>query len=608
VTLRSALVVLAVATFVFAACKGRPRPGEYGSSGRAMPSFFGSSLGKIVAIDLSGGVAESSGGGLFPAPASRTFVGLVRSLERAKEDQDTKAVYLKLGTQRVGWAQTEEIARLLAAVREQGKPVTCHADSLGNSATWLLARGCDRIWLSPAGNVDTVGIAAQLVYVKGALDKLEVEADFIAVGKYKSAAEALTREGPSEAARESLTVTIKSIRKNWLEGTLGARKAPGVRDALENGPWSAKEAKARGLVDEVGYESEAIDEIKQRAGVERVSTAFGPRTDGEDSPPDITEIIRALTGADERSGGRPHVAVVVAEGSISMEPGGILEGGGVTAKALRKTLRRLAKEDAVKAVVLRVDSPGGSALASDLIWHELFELGKKKPLVASVGDMAASGGYYLACAARKIVAERTSIVGSIGVVGGKIVLGPALEKHGVNSVTIAASDAPGAERRAAYTSALTRWDDPTRDRMKKSMLEIYDLFLDRVAQGRGLPVDKIKPHAEGRIWSGELSKELGLVDEMGGLTRAIEITRELGELDERAPVIVAGGADSLIETLLLGSDASESAVRAALDRHQSSNTLLAALPSELRAFVGAHGPLAAGESTVAALPYAVLVR
>lgn len=589
-------------------CEGRPRVGTYSSSSGSTPGFFSSVSGKIMAVDLSEGAPEATGGGLFPLPASRLYIGLVRSLDRAKDDQDVKGVYVRLGTEQLGWARSEEVGRLLGEIRGKGKPVVCHADSITNPSSWMLARGCDRIWLSPAGDADTIGIAAQLIHVKGALDKLDVDADFVGVGKYKSAIEPLTREEPSEAAREALLATIRSFRKNWLDGVSAARKNPGLREALESGPWSAAEAKARGIVDEVGYESEALADIKKKAGVERVATAFG-RKAADDSPPDISEIIRVLTGADESAGGRPHVAVIVAEGSISMEPGGLFGGGGITAKAMIKTIKKIAKDDSVKSVVLRIDSPGGSALASDLMWYELRELGKKKPIVASVGEMAASGGYYLAVGAKRILAERTSIVGSIGVFGGKIVIGDALAKYGVDTYTLPASDAPGAEARAAYLSPFTQWDKSTRERVETVMREIYRLFLDRVSQGRGVGVDKIEPHAQGRIWSGEHGKERGLVDEIGGLVDAIRIARELGELDERAPVVVEGGAESLFETLLLGSDASDAEVGAAVARAEARRSpLLSAVPPEIRTAISACAPLASGESTVAALPYAVLVR
>jgi protease-4 len=589
-------------------CEGRPRSGTYSSSGSSAPGFFSSISGKIVAIDLSEGAPEATGGGLFPLPASRLYVGLVRALDRAKADQDVKGVYVRIGTDQLGFARSEEVGRLLGEVRAKGKPVVCHADMITNPSIWLLARGCDRIWLSPAGDAGTIGIASQLIHVKGALDKLEVGADFVGVGKYKSAIEPLTREEPSEAAREALLATIRSFRKSWLDGITSARKAPGLREALEQGPWGAQEAKARGVVDEVGYESEALLDIKQRAGVERLVTAFGPKAN-DDSPPDISEIIRVLTGADESAGGRPHVAVIVAEGSISMESGGFLGGGGITAKALTKTIKKIAKDDSVKSVVLRIDSPGGSALASDLIWYELRELGKKKPIVASVGSMAASGGYYLAVGAQRILAEKTSIVGSIGVFGGKIVIGDALAKYGVDTYTIAASDAKGADARAAYESPLTPWDDATRARITQVTREIYDLFKDRVAKGRNVTADKIEPHAQGRIWSGEHGKERGLVDEIGGLVDAIRIARELGDLDERAPVVVEGGAESLFETLLLGSDANESEVSAAVARAEARRSpLLSAVPPEIRTAIGACAPLATGERTVAALPYAIIVR
>jgi protease IV len=604
-----AALLIGAGALALASCEGRPRSGTISSSSSSTRGFFAAAAGKIVAIDLSDGVPESTGGGFFPLPASRTYVGLVRALDRAKHDQDAKGVYVRLGTEPLGFAQAEELGRLLGAIRDKGKPIVCHADSITNATAWLLARGCERIWLSPAGDADTVGIAAQLVHVKGALDKLEVAADFVHVGKYKSFSEPLERESPSEESRQALLFTIKSFRKNWLDGTTAARKQPDLRQALERGPWSAKEAKARGLVDEIGYETQAHDDIKKRAGVERLASAFGRKTDS-DSPPDFTEIIRALTGADERAGGRPHVAVVVAEGSISMRGGGLLDGGGgITAKSMKRTLKKLAKNDSVKAVVLRIDSPGGSALASDLLWHELRELGKKKPLVASVGGMAASGGYYLASAAKTIIAERTSIVGSIGVVGGKIVIGDALEKYGVNTFTLPASDEPGADHRAAYSSPLIAWDSPTRDRVRKAMIDIYDLFLDRVSQGRGVPVEKIKPFAEGRIWSGEHGKERGLVDQLGGLADAIQLARELGELDDRAPVVVEGGAESLFETLLLGSDASDAELSAAVARLQARQSPIArALPPELRAFVGAYSALTEGETTTLALPYALFVR
>ena len=272
-------------------------------------------------------------------------------------------------------------------------------------------------------------------------------------------------------------------------------------------------------------------------------------------------------------------------------------------------MRRLVRDDSVKAVVLRIDSPGGSALASDLLWHELMELRKKKPLIASIGDMAASGGYYLASAANRVVAEPTSIVGSIGVVGGKLVLGRALSNLGVNAVTFPASPEPGAAERAAYMSALTPWDDATRERVQRQMSSVYELFLQRVATGRKTTVDAVRPHAEGRIWSGAQGKERGLIDELGGLRRSIALARQLGGLDAQAPVVVEGGADSLLEALLVGEGADAAQLGMALERMQAARApLLRAIGHELGPFIGGLNPLLGREPVLTVLPFALVVR
>jgi protease IV len=337
-----------------------------------------------------------------------------------------------------------------------------------------------------------------------------------------------------------------------------------------------------------------------------VKVAFGSGAN-QDSPLNLAEIIRILSGADERAGGRARIAVVPAQGGISMGSGGLFEGG-IAEKALNKTLRRLAREDAVKAVVLRIDSPGGSALASDLIWHELMELRKKKPVIASVGNMAASGGYYMACGASRVIAEATSIVGSIGVVGGKIVFAGLLDELGVDSVTFAASPAPGAVERAAYLSPLTSWDDATRERVRREMQSIYDLFIQRCATGRAVPAERIRASAEGRIFSGLQGKERGLVDEIGGLERALSVARELGKLDADAPVVVEGAAESLLELLMMDEGANESEVARAAARLEARHKAMARLvPRRAQPYFASMAPFFSGERTATALPFALLL-
>jgi protease-4 len=589
------------------ACAGRPHPATGDRKG-GLPVTLGKSEGQVVELDLTAGVPESTGGSvMFPLTARRTYAGLIRTLGDALGDQRVTGIYVGLGGNELGWARTEELGQLLGRIRARGKPVVCHAHNLSNASAWLVGAGCDRVWLSPAGSVDAVGIAAEVLYFRNALDKLKIRADFLSIGKYKSAAEGFTREGPSDEARESLTETLASIRSSWLDGMQAARRAPTVRDALEHGPWSPEEAKAQGLVDAVGYESEARADAEQRGQASKTTPRFGPHATGDKF--DLTEVVRLLSGADDRSSGRPHVALVPAEGAINLRASGTFGGGGILAEPLIKTLRKLKTDDSVKAVVLRIDSPGGSALASDLIWHELMQLRQKKPLVASVGDMAASGGYYLACAAQRVVAERTSIVGSIGVLGGKLVVDQSLAALGVNAVVFPASPDPDAVNRAGYESLVVPWDDAVRERVRSSMQAVYDLFIRRVAEGRGRPAAEIRPVAEGRIWSGVQGKERGLVDELGGLGRALELGRELGGLDANAPVTVEGPGTSLFETLLLDDDASAQAIAQAIRELKPPVAgLVDALPARLRPFASSLTPLVGGEHTLVALPFALVVE
>lgn len=599
--IRSALLPLLALAL---ACTGRPRYFN-AQDGEGKPP--GTRDKRLLEIDLSSGVQDGAAVGFFQLPASRTYPGLIRAIERALDDETTAGVYLRLGTQSLGFARSGELGQLFARFKRKKLPVVCHAHDYDNASAGLVLRGCSRIWLSEAGSMDTVGIAAELIHVKGLLDRLKVGAEILSVGKYKSGAEPLTREEPSEATRESLSATLASLRQSWLDGAEQERPGHGLREKLENGPYSPEEAKGAGLVDAVGFESDARAEARRLSKTSFYATAFGPRSSAKDGL-NVAKLIRIITGGDDGSEGRPRVAVVTAEGAIGMDSGGPLSSGGITAKSLNKTLRRLRDDSTIKAVVLRIDSPGGSPLASDLIWHEMMELGKKKPLIASVGAMAASGGYYIACAAQKLVAEPTSIVGSIGVFGGKLIIGPALKEIGVNAFIVSANPAPGAAERAAYLSPFTPWDDATQGRVEANMQSIYDLFVARVAKARKMSPELVHTHAQGRIWSGVQGKERGLVDELGGLSRALDLARQQAGLPRDAPVSVEGQRESLLELLLLGEDASEEEIRLALSRLEKNRALLSSLPAGLRVYVDAVSSLASGESVVAALPFALTLR
>lgn len=594
------LIILSLLVFAWG-CSPRQRYVE----GEAPAKPPGPNDPKLVEIDLSSGVSEGASSGLFQLPAQRTYTGLVRALEQLTENKQTAGVFLKLGTTGIDLSRAAEIGDLLGRAREKRLPVVCHAHDIGNATSALLLRGCSSIWLSAAGSVDTVGIAAELVHLKGLLDRLKIQADFISMGRYKSGAEPLTRDVPSDHAVEELTATLGSIRESWLG--LANHGRAGLGDKLEGGPYTPQEAKQLRLVDHVGFESEARDEAKKLAKTEFQETAFGGRTNAE-SGFDIGQLIQIISGGRASDADRPHIAVVPAEGAIGMESGSPLESGGISGKALSRTIARLRRDPSVKAVVLRIDSPGGSPLASDLVWHELMELRKKKPVVASVGSMAASGGYYIACAAQKIVAPPSAIVGSIGVFGGKLVVGEALKEIGVNTFPIPASSAPGSAARAAYLSPFRPWDEETRQRVKTSMQGIYDLFVERVASARKLSQDVVRTHAEGRIFSGVQGKERGLVDELGGLSTALEVVRKLGNLPRDTPVSVEGQRESLLDLLLVDESAQEADIRAAVTRLERARSFLGELPASVRAYAGVLAPLASGEPVVVALPFALRLR
>jgi protease-4 len=562
----------------------------------------------VAEINLSDGIPEIHRAGLLGTPKKRALtdlLALLLAIESGKEEQ-IKGLMLVFGSMRPGFARAQEIGDRLAAVRKGGMPVVCHADEYANSSYWVAAKACDRIWVSPAGGMDTVGIAAQLLYARRLMDELKVDVDMLQVGKFKGAAEPFTRDGPSDEAKSSLMGTLKSIRGTWLEELTTARGGK-VRDAAELGPYSPREAANGGLADQVGYLDEARHDAKTRAAVDQVVPRFGPGAKSSDAG-GLVEIVRTVSGAGVGSG-LPRVEVVRAIGGISMEASGGLfsDGDGISERELSRTLERLRTDDSAKSIVLRIDSPGGSALASDLLWHAIMELRKIKPVVVSIGDMAASGGYYLACAGTRIFAEPSSIVGSIGVVGGKFGIKRGLAHVGVTAEVLPASDAPGAAERAGYLSPFAIWDDSTRNRVLVTMTSVYDLFVARVAEGRSIPREKVEAFAEGKIFAGRESLGLGMIDELGGLSQAIAYARRAGGLDEDAPIRVVGEETGLEKMLELdGEDEAKSAGPAAGDWLVRSVATAAA--PDLLFFAKAYEPLVRGEHTLVAVPFAILIR
>ncbi|MCH2110473.1 MAG: S49 family peptidase [Polyangiaceae bacterium] len=561
----------------------------------------------VATIRLGGGISEGAmEPGFFPRPSQSTWLGLLQTLKDLREDPLAKSVYVELGSSAVGFNLAMDFGKELGQLREDQK-VICHAHALDNAMVLVTQQGCDETWVTASGEVATVGIGAELSYLKGAFDKVGVQADMLAMGRYKSGGEALTRTEPSEASLGNLKEMLRRLRLEWLK--VASSKNPALEARLEDGPWTPLRAQEVGLITHVGFPDEALSAANQAAGPKELKerVVFGPGMEGAEGG-QLADLVRLLAGSRSESTEK-KVVVLPALGSITMtssSPFG--ESDGITASGMTKAIQRLREDESVAALVVRMNSPGGSPLASDLIWRELMLTREKKPVVISIGGMAASGGYYIASAGNRIISSPTAIVGSIGVFGGKIVLGGALEKVGITSYPVPASDDPVAGQRALYLSTNRVWDDASREKIRQSMRRIYDLFVERVGEGRNQKPETIYPHAEGAIFLATEGLDLGLVDELGGLNRAVAVAKELAGLGEDVPVQLDGGVESVLEALLLGPGASASEVQVALRRYQqqmlSAESLLPGTFARqtLAPFEAAISPMLQGESVVAALP------
>ena len=599
---------LLVAALALAACDGRP-------SSQASPppaARVERSDRHIAVLDLRHGAPEQAGGGVFGGPPESTLAHLVVALRDMPQEDDLAGVFVRLGAGNTPLAQAEEIGDLLSAVRQQHK-VVCHADVYTNSTILLAARACDEVWLSPAGNVNTIGLAGQLIFGRTLLERLQVDVDFLQVGDFKGASEPFTRDSASPQARQSLEQALSGLRHSWLDGVSKARPGNSGELGLEDGPYTAEEALQHKLIDTLGFEHEARRHLLEMVGAEGFSDYFGGQPE---HPSGLGEWVSTLAAGGRVAG--PHIAVVLASGAIALEAGGGLGSGGINARDLATELARVRENGDALAVVLRIDSPGGSALASDLLWHELMRLREVKPLVVSVGGMAASGGYYLACAGQKIVAEPTSIIGSIGVVSGKLSFARSLKEVGISVETVPAN--PNASPRALYASPFVAWDEATRQRMHHTAERIYDLFLERIGSGRNMRRADIEPFAAGRIMGGRRAKEAHLIDELGGLDRALVLARQLAKIgpDDDVAVRIMHPPSALLSLLGLSAEqaAAQAQQRAQLQRQlrRAWRPMLSQAPHFQRLshhgerFISSFLPLVAGESSVAALPYALIIE
>ncbi len=445
-------------------------------------------------------------------------------LERAARDPEVAGVVVRSEGPPGGLATALSLQRAIAGVRAAGKLVVAWSESY-EASDLVAVCGANKVLLPESGSVGLVGLRYEGFFLRDALERLGLAADVVRVGAFKSAGEMFTRDSLSPEHREQLSALLDDNFTALVEAIAEGRGlAPdAVRAAIDEGPFTAASAQAAGLVDGACYPDELEAKLAE----------WIPALAGREPLPVIDAAVyagmRALDpGWLPLAHDLPHLAYVVAEGAVMRGRGP----RGVRSDTYRRLLRALEEDERVAAVVVRIDSPGGEVVASDLLWRSLRQLGAKKPVVASLGDTAASGGYYLACGAQAIVAEAATLTGSIGVVGGKLDASALLARLGVGI--------DGVERgaRAGLQSAARGFEPGERVAVRAGMEDAYQRFVARVAEGRGLDAARVHDIAQGRVWSGAAAKANGLVDALGGPLEALAEARKRAGLAPDARVRV----------------------------------------------------------------------
>lgn len=447
------------------------------------------------------------------SPGAAERQAFLNRLRRAGHDPCIAAVLLRLYEPPGGWAACQDLRATIRALRRSGTKVYAWAEAPGNALMWV-ASAADRVFVVPTSELGVVGVGVELTFFGAALARFGIEPDFEAAGAYKAFGEPFTRSFASPANQEATGALVSDLHRQLVEGIADGRAldAEVVEELLAAAPLSATQAQEAGLVDQLAYDDELEAWIERTHGdrVRTLSFATWSRRD------------RWLEWIEGWGDGGAVLTVLHLEGPIVLDDKGPRPM--IRARKLAPLLRRLRKDEDVGAVVLHVNSPGGSALASDLLWREIDELRKHKPVVAAFEDVAASGGYYLAAPAAEILARPASLTGSIGVFGGKLVVASALRQVGVHTQDIAA--APN----ALMYSPSRPFTDGQRVRFRASLQRFYDGFVQRVATGRRRSEDALEPHCRGRVWTGRAARDRGLVDRHGDLNDAVERARLLAGL------------------------------------------------------------------------------
>jgi protease-4 len=489
----------------------------------------------ILELDLTEGIAESRPADPVQAVLARrrlVLADVLDGLRRAAADDRVKALVVRIGGRPIGLAAVQELRRAVRAVSEAGKLTVAWAETFGEfsagNVPYYLATAFDTITLQPSGDLGLTGIAVERVFLRDALDKVGAQFQVAKRHEYKSAAEQVTERGFSGPAREETERLTASITEQLAEAIADRRKlAPErVSELINAGPYLALAALESGLVDTLGYRDEVYASVRRHAG-EGAQLLFLGRYQRSRA---LSEKVRQLPG---RGSGEAVVGLIYATGPIrrGRSGRGPLSGGAMGSDTIAAAIRAAAADDSVGAILLRINSPGGSYVASDTIWREVVRArAAGKPVVASMGDVAASGGYYIAMAADAIVAQPGTVTGSIGVLSGKAVLGEALDRFGVTTDKVTQGD------HSAMFSQMRPFEPDEWTLVNDWLDHIYADFTGKVAEGRGMTRERVHELARGRVWTGADAVANGLVDELGGLEHAAGLARRRAGLPDTAPL------------------------------------------------------------------------
>ena len=487
----------------------------------------------ILELDLTDGISEGPVSDPLSAIMSRRRARLqdiIEGLRRAHRDNRVRALVVKVGGGRIGLARMQELREAIGAFRESGKLTVAWSETFGEfthgNVPYYLATAFDRIYLQPSGSVGLTGVAVEQLFLHDALAKAGVAFQSAKRYEYKSAADNLTERGFTEPAREAAERLAESVAEQIIAAIAERRgkTAEQARALLDRGPFLAEDALAEGLVDALAYRDEVYAEVRKEAGPDAI-LQYVARYQRSHV---LAQRAKKLPNPRER-----FVAVIYATGPIRQGRSGRspLSGGSMGSDTVAAALRSATSDERVRAVLLRVNSPGGSAVASDTIWREVVRTrAAGKPVVVSMGDVAASGGYYISMAADVIVAQPGTLTGSIGVITGKPVFEEAFERIGITTDSVSVGQG------ATMFAPTHPFSEDEWQRINHWLDAIYRDFTEKVASGRRMAVEQVHEIARGRVWTGADAARNGLVDELGGMSAAAGIARRRAGLPADAPL------------------------------------------------------------------------